>query len=52
MILVIWIIIGVGCVVGCVIPLLLGAFLEWYEHRNYYRTVKAKKRRLKEEKNE
>lgn len=48
MILVIWILIGVGCV----ICLLIGTFLEWYEHRDYYRTVKAKKRRLKEEKNE
>lgn len=42
MTLIIWILIGVGCVVA----LLLGAFLEWYEHRDYYRTVKANKRRL------
>ena len=42
--LVVWILIGIGCVIG----LLLGAFLEWYEHRDYYRTVKANKKRLKE----
>ena len=45
MTLMVWIAIGIGCVIG----LLLGAFLEWYEHRVYYRTVKANKRRLKEE---
>ena len=43
--LLIWIALGVGCVIA----LLLGAFLEWYEYRDYYRIVKANKRRLKNE---
>ena len=43
MTLVFWILIGIGCVIA----LLIGAFLEWYEHRVYYRTVKANLRRLK-----
>ena len=46
MTLVFWIAIGIGCIIA----LLLGAFLEWYEHRDYYRTVKANMRRLKEKK--
>ena len=43
MTIVIWIAIGIGCVIA----LVLGAFMEWYEHRDYYRTVKINKRELK-----
>lgn len=43
--LLIWIAIGIGCILG----LLLAAFMEWYEHRVYYRTIEANKRRLKNE---
>ena len=43
--LLIWIAIGIGCIAG----LLSYAFMEWYENRDYYRTIKAIKRKLKEE---